>query len=446
VWTVLSCAALLLAATDDQHREAKAPGPRSVGEAYEWKSAAGSPYEYYVPKSYDPKVGANLVVVLHGNGLDYRWTFWNHPPGQFRPDDIVVSLEGTQKLAQTGAWEFVEGRDSCTAVHAILEELKQAWKVRQTFLYGHSQGSFFVYEYAGEYPKDVDGVVGHAGALWLSSKLAKGNHHQAIAFLHGTDDANVPWGQSVAGREAYREADYPLVHLRTLWGWPHAPNWQQAQNELAWCEGMTSSDPARVAAALATLREENVEQGIDAAALFAVAARLEALAGASAAQKGEAAKAKASVEKVAAAIAAAIDKSLGKEKLTKASGAPWLGMAVRFLEDFDGVAACAAWSRKHAAELAAIDKVAKDAPAEFRQKAEKAPAEALGSALAILESGWRNAYAHEFADRVEGWLKDAAVKLPKKEAARATAVVAAWRKGRDEGYAEFAKLAKGLGK
>lgn len=444
MWTVLQCAALLLAAAHDERREAKAPGPKSVGEAYEWKSAAGSPYEYYVPKSYDAKVGANLVAVLHGNGLDYRWTFWNHPPGQFRPDDIVVSLEGTQKLASTGSYEFMAGRDSCTAVHELLEELKKVWNVRQTFLYGHSQGSFFVFEYAGEYPKDVAGVVGHAGALWGSSKLAKGNHGQAIAFLHGTDDANVPWGQSVAGRSAYREADYPLVHLRTLWGWPHAPNWQQAQNGLAWCEGMTSADSVRVAAALATLCEKNVEGGLDPAALFAVAARLESMAGASAAQKSAASKAKANVDKVAAAIAAAIDKSLGKEKLTKASGAPWHGMVLRYTEDFDGVAACAAWSKKHAAELAAIDKVAKEAPAEFRQKSEKEPEEALAIGVTLLESGWRNAHAPEFAARVEEWLKGDSLKLPKKEAARAAAVVAAWRKGREEGFAEYMKLLKGL--
>lgn len=445
MWTVLQCAALLLAAAHDERREAKAPGPKSVGEAYEWKSAAGSPYEYFVPKSYDPKAGANLTVVLHGNGLDYRWTFWNHPPGQFRPDDIVVSLEGTQKLA-SGSWEFMAGRESCTAVHELLEELKKAWNVRQTFLYGHSQGSFFVYEFAGEYPKDVAGVVGHAGALWRSSKLAKAGHGQAISFLHGTDDANVPWVQSVVGRRLYREADYPLVHLRTMWGWPHAPNWQQAQNGLAWCEGMTSDDPARVAACLATLNEGNVEGGVDPAALFSVAARLEALAGASAAQKSAATKARGEVDKVAAAIAAAIDKSLGKEKLTKAGGAPWHGMALRFLEDFEGVAACAAWSKKHATELAAIDKVSKEVVPDFWQKSKQGPGEALKLGLDVLETGWRDPEVRDIADRVEGWLKGDAAKLPKKEVARATTLLAAWRKGREEGFEEYAKLLKGLGK
>ncbi len=453
---LLRCTSLLLAtlivsrpasatAIADDERESKAPSPKSTGTVYQWKSAAGSPYEYYVPKSYDPKIGANLTAVLHGNGLDYRWTFWNHPPGEFRPDDIVVSLEGTVKLESTGAFEFVAGRESCTAVHAVLEELKALFKVRQTFLYGHSQGSFFVYEFAGEYPKDVDGVVGHAGALWMSSKLAKANHGQAIAFLHGTDDANVPWGQSVAGRSAYRDAGYPLVHLRTLWGWPHAPNWQQAQNELAWCEAMTSDDPARIADAVATLSDSKANGGIDPAALHAAASRLESFAGATSAQKAAATRAKAAVDKCASAIAAAIDKSLGKEKLTKAGGAEWLGMATRFLEDFDGVTACSAWCKAHAAELAAMEKVATDGAREFWQQAEKDPAKAMKSGLELLESGWRNAYILDVLKKVEQFAAgDAAAKLPKKEAARATTLIAAWRKGRESGFEAYAKLLKDL--
>ncbi|MBL8841173.1 MAG: hypothetical protein JNL90_06520 [Planctomycetes bacterium] len=435
---------LAVASPRDDEREAKAPSPKPTGAVYQWKSASGAPFEYFVPKSYDPQQGANLTVVLHGNGLDYRWTFWNHPAGEFRPDDIVVSLEGTEKLASTGAFEFVAGRASCTAVHEQLEELKAVFKVNQTFLYGHSQGSFFVYEYAGEYPKDVAGVVGHAGALWMSSKLAKANHGQAIAFLHGTDDANVPWGQSVAGRTAYREAGYPRVHLRTLWDWPHAPNWQQAQNQLAWCEGMTSESAERVAAALATLSETKVTGGLDPAALHAVAARLEGLAGASSAQKGAATRARSAVEKSATAIAAAIDKSLGKEKLTKAGGAPWHGMALRFLEDFDGVPGCAAWCKAHAAELAAVEKVATDGAREFWQQADKGPEKAFKLGVDLLEGGWRNPYIRDVAAKVEGWLGDGAAKIPKKEAARATALLAAWKKGREEGFAAYAKLLKEL--
>lgn len=425
-------------------RPAKAPGPDARGKVYRWQSQSGSPYEYYVPEHYDPARGANLVAVLHGNGLDERWTFFNHPPGEFRPDDVVVSLEGTQKLESTGAWEFMAGRDSCARVDAILDELKAAFKVRQTFLYGHSQGSFFVFEFAGEFPKSVDGVVGHAGALWASSKLAKANHRQAICLLHGTDDANVPWGQSVAGRDAYREAGYPRVRLRTLWDWPHAPNWQQAQNCLAWCEGMTSEDPARVAAALETLADEKVRGGIDPAALHAVAARLETIADATSGQKAAAARAKAAVEKSARAIAAAIESSLGKGRLSKVDGKPWLGLAIRFLEDFDGVPACAEWAKKRAGELAAVDKAAKDAAREFWQQAQKDPAKAVGAGLEVIETGWRNAYVRDVAEKVEGWLAGGEAKLSKKEAARAAALIGGWRDGRKEGFEAYAKLLKDL--
>ncbi|MBM4016334.1 MAG: hypothetical protein FJ293_15400 [Planctomycetes bacterium] len=443
------CLALVLVAAprlaaDDQRRKAMAPGPKSSGEVFEWKFADGSPYEYYVPEAYDPQRGANLTVVLHGNGLDYRWTFWNHEAGKFRPDDIVVSLEGTQKLPSTGAFEFMAGRDSCAKVHAILEELKGQWKVNQTFLYGHSQGSFFVFEYAGEFPQDVAGVVGHAGALWASSKLAKGNHHQAIAFLHGTDDMNVRWAQSVDGRAAYLTADYPLVHLRTLWAWPHAPHWRQAMHQLAWCEGMTSTDPVRVGKCLADLADGKAAGGVDPAACYGVAARLATLAGASVADQAAATGARAAIDGCATRIAAAIEKELGKGKLTKVDGRPWLGLTLRFLEDFDGVPACAAFAKKRAAELAAVDKVTADGAREFWQKADRDPADALALGARLIEGGWRNAWLDDVVARVEKLLGDPGIKLAKKESARIAAVVVAWRKGRDDGFADFGKLLKGL--
>ena len=50
----------------------------------------------------------------------------------------------------------------------------------------HSQGSFFVFYYAGEHPADVDGVCGHASGAWSWTKLSRRGHHQAIGVLHGT--------------------------------------------------------------------------------------------------------------------------------------------------------------------------------------------------------------------------------------------------------------------
>jgi predicted esterase len=429
----------------DKHEE-KAPAPANKGEVFAWHAADGLSYEYFVPASYDPRLGANLTLVLHGNGLDQRWTFWNHPAGKFRPDDVVVSPDGTTFTQGTNANEFLGERKDADRVHALIAELRKVFTVKQVFLYGHSQGSFFVFYYAGEHPDDVDGVVGHASGVWTWTNLAKSGHGKAIALLHGTDDANVPYGQSVGGREAYRDVDYPMVHLRTLWGRDHRPHWVEAANELAWCEGMVSPDAARVGASLDTLLGSKSEYGPDFAAIWGVAARLEKLAGAPPDLAARATKARAAVEERAAAIVAALDESLGKGKLSKVDGKPWMGLALRFLEEFDGVAPCAAWSKAHADDLAAVDKAAKKWGMEYWNNVERNPEKAFNAALAVLEQGWRNASAPKIAAKLESLLKEDGTKdkAGKKVIARAEEVLAAWRKAREDGFAAFESSVKGF--
>jgi predicted esterase len=425
--------------------EAREPSEKNRGAVYSWKWADNLPYEYFVPKEYDAKVGANLVLVLHGNGLDYRWTFANHDAGKFRRDDIVVSPEGTTWSENTKSHEFFAGKENVDKLHELIAALKKAFKVRQTFLYGHSQGSFFVFEYAGMRPDDVDGVLGQSGALWNSSPVGSFGHKQAIALMHGTDDANVPYGQSVYGRDHYREAGYPMAHLRTLWGWPHAPIADQAELELSWCEGMTSGDPARVEKCLAALLAKAVKGGLDPAALDAVAARLEKMGGASPAAVAAAKAARGRVAKAAADVVAAIEKSLGKGKLSKLDGKEWHGLLVRFLEDFDGVPAAETFTKAHAADLAAHAKVAEKALGEIRANRDKDRAKAALAAADLLESGFTSAYAAEVAADLGNWLKDGkSLKLAKKDAARLEALVEQYQKSRKEGAEAYAKLIKDL--
>ena len=425
--------------------EPREPSEKNRGALYSWKWADNLPYEYYVPKEYDPKVGANLVLVLHGNGLDYRWTFFNHEAGKFRRDDIVVSPEGTTYSQAMKTHEFFAGKENVDKLHELIAALKKTFKVRQTFLYGHSQGSFFVFEYAGMRPDDVDGVVEQSGALWASSPVGSFGHKQAIALMHGTDDANVPYGQSVSARDRYRDAGYPMAHLRTLWGWPHAPIADQAELELSWCEGMTSSDPARVEKCLAALSAKQVNGGLDPAALDAVAARLEKMSGAAPAAVSAAKAARARVARCAAGVVAAVEKSLGKGKLTKVDGKEWHGLLVRFLEDFDGVPAREAFAKARAADLATVAKVAEKAGGEFWSNEEKDRTKAALAGADVLESGWTNASAPKIAAELAEWRKDAkSMKLSKKDAARIDALLDAWQKGRKEGADAYAKLLKEL--
>jgi len=61
------------------------------GELLEWKTPQGKPYWYRLPKKIDEKRPPDLLLMLHGTGLDHRWSFWNHPILQgFRSDDACV--------------------------------------------------------------------------------------------------------------------------------------------------------------------------------------------------------------------------------------------------------------------------------------------------------------------------------------------------------------------
>lgn len=440
--TILALSLLATSAPQDTPR--RDPAEPLAGEVRAWTSRDGIPFEYRLPAGYDAERGANLVVVLHGNGLDQRWTFWNHPAQEFRSDDIVVSPDGTSPHAGTGANEFLDGADDLRRFRALLEELKGHWKVRQTFLYGHSQGSFFAFFYAGHHPGTLDGVVGHASGVWSHTPQPKAAHRLAIGLLHGTDD-HIPYAQGWYGRKSYRDAGYPLVHLRTLFDWPHRPNWVQAQQMLAWCEGMTSADPERVASALETLSDPRAPMGLDPAALWAVASRLAEMEPAGEARRRWAARRAQVVEDLCQALCVQVERGLGRGKLPAPAAQEWLGLAIRLVEEFDGVPASRAFLDGKGRALAQARRAAEAPLAEYHRKRERDPAGALSAALTVLEEGWLSETCPELVLRVRAWLDQAReLGLPRRTQQRAALLVEAYSKGRELGFAAFDRALAGL--
>ena len=422
---------------DDNPTEA--PAEAKPGRVYARMAEDGLPFEYRVPEGYDAERGANLTLVLHGNGLDHRWTFWNHPPDEFRVADIVVSPDGTTFTQGTNANEFLGGDADARRVHALIEELKATWNVRQVFLYGHSQGSFFVFYYAGKYPDDVDGVLGHASGMWNGTAQDKRGHHVAVAFMHGTND-HIPYGQSEYGAQSYRDAGYPNVNLRTLFDWGHPPHYHQAEQELAWCEGVTSELPERVAACLDELADEKRPMGVDWGALYAVAARLKDMEGAGARDRERATKIAEAVDELAREHVAAIEKALGKGKLTELDGGAWSGHVTRFLADFRGVPACAEFVDAHERELDKVEKNAADALKDYWRNKERKPREAFEDGLKLLEGGWSSYRCGEVLEQLELWAADAReLKLSKSGVKRLKELADDWRDGRKDGFQEYEK-------
>jgi len=95
--------ALALSFPSLEDPEQRAPGPDAKPlTVYMHTAKAGDlRYTWVLPKDYDGKTPRNLSLILHGTGLDYRWGHWNNKPGIFRPEDIVVSVDGTSPDGQT---------------------------------------------------------------------------------------------------------------------------------------------------------------------------------------------------------------------------------------------------------------------------------------------------------------------------------------------------------
>ena len=414
----------------------KDPAKAEPGKVYQWESADGLPFEYRLPEDYDPEVGASVTMVLHGNGLDHRWTFWNHPPDSFRTADIVVSPDGTTPHKGTGANEFLQGAGDIARVEALLLELKETWNIQQVFLYGHSQGAFFVYWFAGAKPDLVDGVVAHAGGVWIGTEAGKKGHGIAIGVLHGTED-HVPYAQGVGGRTFYEERKYPNVHLRTLFGWDHRPHWHQASQVLAWCEGMTSQDPARVLASAEECADTRRPMGVDWAALHDIAERLAGMEEADEDQRARGRELADAVSELAAEHLEAIEKGAGKEGFRRLSGGPWAGELLRFDEVFRGTPA---WHRLHEDHQRTLEKlveVGSDLREDFWKEASGGDAKALEHLADWIEEGYLASGLDRAIDRGMALLEGDETKVKRKLERRVLDAIELWEEARSKGAKSF---------
>lgn len=192
----------------------------------EWKSAQGRTYWYRLPKDLDAKDPPALVLMLHGTGLNHGWSFWNYPIlGDFRRRDIVISPDGLTP-GQGDTFNFVQGPKDGEQIAGLITEFKKRFPIGRVYLYGHSQGAFFVYWFAGEHPELVDGIIAHAGNVLdvKHSKLAK--QKVAIAILHGRADAVVPVDCALRSEKIYRAEGYEKLKLEIVDGLtPDSGHW-----------------------------------------------------------------------------------------------------------------------------------------------------------------------------------------------------------------------------
>jgi predicted esterase len=200
-----------------------------------------------VPPGLQDGAKRDLIVLCHGTGLDYRWGFANHKPGRFRPDDVVVSPDGPSPGLE-GTRLFLGRQEDVEAFAGFLGEMRRAFPVKRVFLYGHSQGGFFVVYFAAERPDMVDGVVAHASGAWNWTRIDHGLAEIPVAFMHGTLDPVAPYGQSTSARDYFQDQGHEMAQVRRMPGYNHWPNAARASECIDWCIGMRTSDPTEALA------------------------------------------------------------------------------------------------------------------------------------------------------------------------------------------------------
>jgi len=324
----------------------KQPGPRATGKKYSARAKNGLVYHYFLPKSYDPEKGITMTLILHGSNGSRWWGFNMHEAGKFRPEDFVVSPDGTTSNGQ-GGFNSLQRSLDLKRFHELVLELKKLVTVNATFIYGLSQGSFFAHFYAGQHGDEVQGIVAHGSNLWIGSGLAKKNHHQAIAVMHGRGDPVYPYGGGWSAHDQYVKARYPILKFRTLELSLHWAPWGHQAQQLAWCEAMTTDDPGRLLHSFDWMEKVKDSDGwfLDPVAAYQVARRVVEMKGVESAGKSKAKKRMAEIEALAAKHVAAIEASHKKTKGKLGAGSTWIAHARYFLRDWQGVPAADAFAK-----------------------------------------------------------------------------------------------------
>lgn len=215
------------------------------GVALEWTSPEGRAYWYRLPKK-SPK--PNLIIMLHGTGLNHGWSFWNYgvADGHFRPDDIVVSPDGLTPGGQT--FNFVQGDKDGDQIAGLIRLFRSRFDVNRVFLYGHSQGAFFCYWFGGRHPQLIDGYVAHAGNLLQADHPAEAKSKLGIAILHGRADAVVPVICATDTEKRLKDLGYQKVRLEIVDGLTeqsgHWPLPQQVKELMKWLDRVSVDDAA----------------------------------------------------------------------------------------------------------------------------------------------------------------------------------------------------------
>jgi predicted esterase len=247
-------------AKDDKLPEAASPDKVKPGQTALLKAANGMRYFLRVPKGYDAKAGARLVVFLHGsnrNGLSYVRSF---EAKRWANDDILVcpngetDTKGQPSTDPYGANNFTF--ESAPLVAGVTDEVKKAFKTTVSYVGGHSQGGFLTYSVILLNPDLFQGAMPMAGDCWMQNEpnlweekpdVAKVQHEIAIAVLHAKNDPVVQFAQGEHAYDVFRADGWQKLRFFTPERAAHMFMVYPVDEVLDWLDAMNGRNEKKTA-------------------------------------------------------------------------------------------------------------------------------------------------------------------------------------------------------
>jgi predicted esterase len=223
-------------------------------------------YSWVLPEGFERNKPRDVVVILHGYGLDHTWGPAALPAKDLAPGAIVVSVDGSR---ETGADDH--GRAPGLEIADVLLmrdfvlEMTRTFPTAKIILVGHSQGAFGMVMLANRFPRLFNGVVVYGGGV--PNMPLNNLRYVPTAFIHGTADELVPLRIAVDGRDVLQSVGARAVVLRRVVGAGHAPDVKEAAIGVTWVRALVTENAAESLAGAKAL----VTLGPDRAPAFGMA-------------------------------------------------------------------------------------------------------------------------------------------------------------------------------
>lgn len=166
---------------------------------------ADRPYQWRVPKSYDPTRPTPLVLLLHGRAVDGPIEELYFQLGQLVDSRgfLYAYPNGKKDLLGLSFWNatddccdtFHSGVDDVGYLSAVIGDMSARYNVdpKRIFIIGHSNGGYMAHRLACDRADLIAAFVSLAGDNWKDLKHCRPAEPMAMLQIHGDADTQVPY-------------------------------------------------------------------------------------------------------------------------------------------------------------------------------------------------------------------------------------------------------------